>query len=56
MKYLLLGVPCLLSVCVPLFNSTAPDLFGIPFFYWFQLLLIPVSAITILAADRIGKA
>ena len=56
MKYLLLGVPCLLAIAVPLFNMRAPDLIGIPFFYWFQLLLVPVSAIAIFAADRVGKA
>ena len=33
-----------------------PALFGVPFFYWFQLLLIPVSALAIYAADRVGKA
>ena len=32
-----------------------PALFGIPFFYWFQLLMIPLSALAIFAADRIGK-
>jgi hypothetical protein len=55
MKLLLLFVPCVIALWVPLYNSTAPALFGIPFFYWFQLLLIPVSALTIYAADRIGK-
>jgi hypothetical protein len=56
MKYLLLLIPCVIAVWVPLFNSVGPELFGIPFFYWFQLLLVPVSAIAIFAADRAGKA
>jgi hypothetical protein len=56
MKTLLLLGPCLLALWVPLYNSTEPSLFGIPFFYWFQLLLVPISALTIFAADRIGKA
>jgi hypothetical protein len=56
MKYLLLLIPCVIAVWVPLFNSIGPELFGIPFFYWFQLLLVPVSAIAIFAADRVGKA
>jgi hypothetical protein len=55
MKLLLLFVPCAIALWVPLYNSTAPALFGIPFFYWFQLILIPASALTIYAADRIGK-
>jgi hypothetical protein len=56
MKLLLLIAPCVLALCVPLFNSIDPVLFGVPFFYWFQLLLVPVSAVAIFFADRIGKA
>jgi Protein of unknown function (DUF3311) len=56
MKYLLLLIPCVVAIWAPLFNSVAPDLFGVPFFYWFQLLLVPVSAVAIFAADRLGKA
>ena len=54
-KLLLLLAPCVLALWVPLYNSIPPVLFGIPFFYWFQLVLIPVSALAIVAADRIGK-
>jgi hypothetical protein len=56
MKYFLLLAPCVLAVVTPLYNSLSPDLFGIPLFYWLQLLLIPLSALAIFAADRIGKA
>ena len=56
MKYLLLLIPCVIAVWVPLFNSIAPELFGMPFFYWFQLLLVPLSALAIFSADRLGKA
>ena len=56
MKYLLLLAPCVLAVLTPLYNRFSPELFGVPFFYWFQLLLIPVSALAIYAADRLGKA
>ncbi len=56
MKYLLLLIPCVFALWVPLYNGAAPALFGLPFFYWFQLLLIPVSALAIYFADRIGKA
>jgi hypothetical protein len=55
MKLFLLFVPCVLALWVPLFNSVSPALFGVPFFFWFQLVLIPFSALAILAADRIGK-
>jgi len=55
LKLLLLLIPCVIALWVPLYNSITPELFGMPFFYWFQLLLIPVSALGIYAADRIGK-
>jgi hypothetical protein len=55
MKFVLLLVPCVLALWVPLYNSIPPVLFGIPFFYWFQLVLVPISALAILAADRVGK-
>jgi len=54
-KLILLLAPCVLALWVPLYNSVTPAFFGIPFFFWFQLILIPVSALAILAADRIGK-
>ncbi|WP_158816731.1 DUF3311 domain-containing protein [Methylocapsa sp. S129] len=56
MKYLLLLAPCVLTVLTPLYNALTPDFLGIPLFYWLQLLLIPVSALAIWAADRVAKA
>jgi hypothetical protein len=41
----LLLVPMLLVIWPPLYNRTDPTLFGIPFFYWFQLAVIPVGVI-----------
>ena len=55
MRLLLLFVPCVVALWVPLYNVETPALFGLPFFYWFQLLLIPVSAAGIFAADWIGR-
>ena len=56
MKYLLLLVPCVIALWAPLYNFTSPELAGVPFFYWFQLAMIAVSAVTIYLADRIGRA
>ncbi len=50
MKYLLLLIPCIACLLVPFYNTVDPDLFGIPFFYWFQLALVPASALFILFA------
>jgi Protein of unknown function (DUF3311) len=56
MKYFLLFAPCVIALAAPFYNSLTPELAGVPFFYWFQLLLIIVSAICIYLADRLGKA
>ena len=55
MRLLLLLVPCVIALWAPLYNMEQPALFGLPFFYWFQLLMIPVSAVGILLADRMRK-
>ena len=36
--YLWIAVPFVALLWVPFFNSTTPELFGIPFFYWYQML------------------
>ena len=41
---LLLFIP-MLVLYVPLYNRVEPELFGFPFFYWFQLAWIFVSMI-----------
>ncbi|MGL5808517.1 MAG: DUF3311 domain-containing protein [Nocardioides sp.] len=39
----LLLIPPLALFYPPLYNQTDPTLLGIPFFYWYQLAMIPVS-------------
>lgn len=56
MRYLLLLVPCVAALWAPLYNFVSPELFGVPFFYWFQLLLVLISAVTIYLFDRLGRA
>ena len=46
----LLLVPMLLVIWPPLFNKVDPKLFGIPFFYWFQLAVIPIGVACTAAA------
>ncbi len=43
--YLLLLVPIAATLWVPLFNRDAPAFFGIPYFYWYLLAWVPLSAI-----------
>jgi hypothetical protein len=43
--YLLFVVQFLVILWPPLYNRADPTLLGIPFFYWFQLLWVIVSAV-----------
>jgi len=52
MRYILLLIPCLLALAGPFYNVLEPRLFGFPFFYWFVLLLVPVSSAFIYAASK----
>jgi hypothetical protein len=56
LRLLVLFIPCVVALWAPLYNVVEPSVFGVPFFYWFQLLLIPVSAGAIYLADRLGRA
>ena len=42
----LLLIPIVVPLLVPLYNKTEPTLFGWPFFYWFQLLLVGLGVLT----------
>jgi hypothetical protein len=42
--YLLLLTQFVPSLWVPFYNSVEPTFVGMPFFYWFQLALVLVSA------------
>jgi hypothetical protein len=41
---LLLLVPYLALIWVPFYDRALPDFAGIPFFYWYQLMWIPLGA------------
>jgi uncharacterized membrane protein len=46
----LLAPAVVVPLLVPLYDRMDPTLFGFPFFFWFQfLLIVVVSAITVLA-------
>ena len=42
---LLLLIPFIVLLWPPFYNSDLPEFVGIPFFYWFQLLWIILTAI-----------
>jgi hypothetical protein len=43
--YWLLLVPLLGLLIPPIYNQVDPQLFGIPFFYWYQLAWVPLSVV-----------
>ncbi len=56
---ILLAVIFVAALAVPFFNRIGPALFGFPFFYWYQLAVVPVSSALIYLvyrADDKGEA
>jgi hypothetical protein len=49
---LLLLVPFAALLWVPLYNRIEPTLWGIPFFYWYQFLWVPLTSAVILWVYR----
>ena len=50
----LLVLPFIGLLRLPFYNSPLPELFGFPFFYWYQLLWVPVTALLIWIVYRSG--
>ncbi|SRR6478735_4198135 len=51
----LLAPAVLLPLWVPLYNRTDPELNGWPFFYWFQMALIPVATLLTVIAFALSR-
>ena len=51
----LLTPAVVLPLLVGIYARTDPELFGFPFFFWFQFALIPVAAILTTAAYQLTK-
>lgn len=50
LSYLLLLLPFAAMLWVPSYNRVEPELAGIPFFYWYQMLWIVLGALILLPA------
>ena len=51
--YTLFAVITVVTLWVPAYNRLEPTVFGIPFFYWFQLAWIVAAAIVTFVAYRL---
>ncbi len=47
---ILILIPFAIYFAVPLYNVVQPELGGLSFFYWFQILMLPVSAVFFIIA------
>jgi uncharacterized membrane protein len=52
----LLAPAVVVPLLVPLYDSEDPTLLGFPFFYWFQLALIPVAVVLTVFAYYLARA
>ncbi len=44
-QIILLLIPSIVNFFTPLYNSATPTALGLPFFYWFQIVMLPISAL-----------
>jgi uncharacterized membrane protein YhdT len=51
----LLAPAVVLPLLVPLYDKTDPTLFGFPFYYWFQMALIPAAVVLTVIAYYLAK-
>jgi hypothetical protein len=49
---LMLLIPFVGLLWVPFYNQAVPELFGFPFFYWYQFVWVPVSMLIMWAVWR----
>ena len=52
---LILIPPVVVPLWVPLYDKATPTLWGFPFFYWFQFLLILCSAVLTVIAFLLSR-
>jgi hypothetical protein len=52
---LLLLIPFIALLWVPFYNREEPAIAGIPFFYWYQFLWIPLTSLLIYIVHRRTK-
>ncbi len=51
----LLVLPLFATLIPMLYNRTSPELFGIPFFYWYQLAAIAIGVTSTLVVYRMTR-
>ena len=54
-RYLLLLLPFVAYLYPGWYDRIEPRLFGFPFFYWYQLLMVPVTSLLIVCVIVLGR-
>jgi hypothetical protein len=54
--HILLLIPYIAMLWVPFYNHAEPAFSGIPFFYWYQLLWIPLGSLLLFLVWRMERA
>jgi uncharacterized membrane protein len=52
----ILAVGIVVPLIVPMYARTSPELFGLPFFYWYQMLWVVIEAVLLFVCYRILRA
>ena len=50
---ILLAIAIILPLVVPIYARHAPELFGMPFFYWYQMLWVLIDAVLLWICYRL---
>jgi Protein of unknown function (DUF3311) len=50
---LLILIPAVINLSTPLYNRKLPELFGMPFFYWFQTVWLALCSVFYLVFARL---
>ncbi|MDX6552395.1 MAG: hypothetical protein QOH74_883 [Gaiellales bacterium] len=51
-RYLLLALPLIGTLIPSIYNRHDPTLIGIPFFYWYLLLWVPITVVLLAIVSR----
>lgn len=52
---LLLIIPFVLLLLTPIYNRKSPEMFGMPFFYWFQFAVIVLGVLCTVTVYRMTR-
>jgi len=50
--YWLFVLPFVFTLLPMIYNSSSPELIGIPFFYWYQIGWVPITVVLMIVAYR----